>query len=223
MQTIVRFLPYLLIVIKVLLYSVGCGLILGSLLAWAKLSKNRVLRGLAYAYTTLIRCTPAVILLLLLYYGIPLLLNLLLGVKITNASKELFLIISMALFCGASMSEALRAAYTAISSNQFEAAISVGMTDFQAFRRVLLPQVVFVVLPPMANIIVSTLKEGSLGFTIGFIDLIGRANVLNGNTLGNYLLEIYISAALFYWVLSGTIIAGIRSLERIFGKHKITY
>lgn len=217
-----KLLPYIGKVLNVLFFSILFGTILGSLVAFAKLSKIKILKNMAYGYTTILRCTPSIVLLFIIYYGFPEILSQF-GINSNNADKEIFIVITFALFCSASLSEVMRSAYESINKGQFEAAVSVGMKNIDALRRIILPQVFHIILPPFGNTVIAVLKEGSLGFTIGFIDLIGRANIINNKNLGAKTIEIYIAVALIYWGLSIIIERIIALLEKYFSKYKLQY
>ena len=79
--------------------------------------------------------------------------------------------------------------------------MSAGLTPFQAFRHVILGQAALVALPNFGNATINLLKEGSLAYTIGLIDLIGRGNLIIAQNYGAYGVEVYLSAMLIYWVL----------------------
>ena len=76
------------------------------------------------------------------------------------------------------------------------------MSPFAALRRIVFPQTLYHAIPSMGNLITYLIKEGSLGFTIGLVDIFGKANTLNQNTYSNYILEIYIALALIYWIVA---------------------
>jgi L-cystine transport system permease protein len=122
-----------------------------------------------------------------------------------------FVILTFTLFLGASLSEMMRASYLAVARDQFEAALSLGLTAFQAFRRIVLPQAFFYSLPNLGNTVIYLLKEGALGYTIGLTDVMGKAYLMNVDSYSVHALGIYISLALIYWPVA-------LILERIFKK-----
>ena len=79
--------------------------------------------------------------------------------------------------------------------------MSAGLTPFQAFRHVLLGQAALVALPNFGNAAINLLKEGSLAYTIGLIDMIGKGNLIIAQNFGAYGIEVYLAALLIYWVL----------------------
>ncbi len=191
-----QILPYLGATFSVVIASVIFGLIFGFLLAAAKLGKNKPARALAYGYTTILRCTPSVVLLFVVYYGLPELLMEWFGVDINDIHKGIFVIVTLSLLFAATMSEVMRSAYESIDKGQYEAAVCVGLTPVQAFRRIVLPQCFYVALPNFGNSVIALTKEGALAFTIGFIDITGKANLIVSLNMGAHSREIYLGLAL---------------------------
>lgn len=213
-------LPYLWITLYIAAFSVIGGSVFGLLLAAAKLSSNKILRLLANGYTTVIRCTPSIVLLFLVYYGIPAFAEGVFGIYLQNVPTGVFVVVTFSLQFAAMMSEVIRSSYLAIDRGQFEAAVSVGLTPFQAYRRIIFPQAFVVALPNFGNGLISVLQEGALAYTIGFIDIVGKANLIIANNYGTHTLEIYIALAVIYWILSISIEKIFALLEKAFSKGK---
>lgn len=212
--------PYLWVTLYIAAFSVIGGSLLGLVLAAAKLSNNQFFRALANGYTTIIRCTPSIVLLFLVYYGIPAFSEGLFGIYLQNVSTGVFVVVTFSLQFGAMMSEVIRSSYLAIDRGQFEAAVSVGLTPFQAYRRIIFPQALVVALPNFGNGLISVLQEGALAYTIGFIDVVGKANLIIANNYGTHTLEIYLALAVIYWVISISIEKIFSVLEKAFTKGK---
>lgn len=215
-------LPYLWVTLYIVAFSVIGGSLFGFVLAAAKLSNNQLLRALANAYTTVMRCTPAIVLLFLVYYGIPAFAEGVFGIYLQDVSTGVFVVVTFSLQFAAMMSEVIRSAYLAIDKGQFEAAVSVGLTPFQAYRRIIFPQALVVALPNFGNGLISVLQEGALAYTIGFIDIVGKANLIIANNYGTHTLEIYIALAVIYWVLSISIEKLFAVLEKMLSRGKQT-
>lgn len=213
-------LPYLWITLYIAAFSVIGGTVFGLALAAAKLSTNKTLRLLANGYTTVIRCTPSIVLLFLVYYGIPAFAEGIFGIYLQNVPTGVFVVITFSLQFAAMMSEVIRSSYLAIDRGQFEAAVSVGLTPFQAYRRIIFPQAFVVAIPNFGNALISVLQEGALAYTIGFIDIVGKANLIIANNYGTHTLEIYMALAVIYWVLSISIEKIFALLEKAFSKGK---
>jgi L-cystine transport system permease protein len=206
-----KMLPYVPQTFLYVFFSLLFGIILGFVCAMAKLGKNRVLKGIAEGYTTVMRCMPSITVLFLVYYLVPALLRSYLGINIDGMNAIFFVILTFTLFLGASLSEMMRTSYLAVAKDQFEAALSLGLTAFQAFYRIVLPQAFFYSLPNLGNTVIYLLKEGALGYTIGLTDVMGKAYLMNADSYSVHALGIYISLAFIYWPMA-------LILERIFKK-----
>jgi L-cystine transport system permease protein len=206
-----KMLPYLPYTFLYVFFSLLFGLVLGFVCAMAKLGKNRILKGIAEGYTTVMRCMPSITVLFLVYYLVPALLRTYLDLNIDGMDALFFVILTFTLFLGASQSEMMRSAYLAVARDQFEAALSLGLTTFQAFRRIVLPQAFFYSLPNLGNTVIYLLKEGALGYTIGLTDVMGKAYLMNADSYNVHALKIYVSLAFIYWPVA-------LLLERLFKK-----
>lgn len=212
-----QLLPFLGVTFGVVGTSIVIGIFLAFILVAMKLSKSKVLQFLANAYTTIIRCTPSIVLLFLIYYGVPAIATNF-GVDLQNVHSSIFVIITFTLQFTAMMSEIMRAAYLAIPKGQYEAAVSVGLTPFQAYRRIIVPQAFVVAIPNIGNGVIILLQEGSLAYTIGLIDIVGKANLIIGANMNAHALEIYLALAAIYWALSIIIEKIFGALEKAFSK-----
>ena len=204
LEQIPKLVPYLDVTFLVLILTLFFGTILGFVLAVWKLGKNLILRKLAYAFTTAMRCTPSIVLLFLVYYGLPALASIL-AFDLNDLSKIFFVVTAFSLSFGNVMSEIIRSSYLAVEKGQYEAAVSVGLTRFDAFRRIILPQAAIVALPNIINSILTLLKEGSLAYTIGLIDVMGKANLLIAMNYEAHALETLLALSFIYWSISITI------------------
>lgn len=214
-----QLLPFLGVTFGVVGTSIVIGILLAFILVAMKLSKSKVLQFLANAYTTIMRCTPSIVLLFLIYYGVPAIASNF-GIDLQNVHSAVFVIITFTLQFTAMMSEIMRSAYLAVPKGQYEAAVSVGLTPFQAYRRIVVPQAFVVAIPNIGNGVITLLQEGSLAYTIGLIDIVGKANLMIGANMNAHALEIYLALAAIYWVLSIIIEKIFGALEKAFSKGK---
>lgn len=195
-------LPYLTVTLVVGVTSILTGSILGMLLAWAKLSGHKVIRALAGGYTYIIRCTPSIVLLFIVFYGLPKFMEAEFGIDLDDLSRAVFVIITFTLLFGAYVSEVFRSAYETVDKGQYEAAVTIGLSPKQAFFRVMLPQAAVIALPNFGNSVINLMKESALAYTIGLIDLLGRTNLIIAKNYGAYGIELYVACLLIYWGLS---------------------
>lgn len=212
-------LPFLKITFMVAGLSVLFGTLLGFVLAAMKVGKSKLARKIANGYTTIMRCTPSIVLLFLVYYGIPAI-GQNFGLNLNDLDTAIFVVVTFTLQFGAIMSEVMRAAYESIDKGQYEAAVSAGLSSSQAYRRIIFPQAIVVALPNFGNSLLAILQEGSLAYTIGLIDIVGKANLIIASNYNAHTLEIFLALALIYWVLSILIEQLFLRLERVFSKGK---
>lgn len=186
------------------------GTVFGFLLVLCKLGKNRLLRKLAYTISDVVRSTPFLVMLFLLYYGLPKFFP-----RLNEIDKIYFLIMALVTFASSRLSEIMRSAYEAIDRGQMEAALSVGLSVPQAIFKIVVPQAIYIALPNLGNLLVGMVLETALGFTIGIYDVMGTAKLMNAREYGAYNLEVYIAAALIYWIVSLLISGLTGQLEKL--------
>lgn len=198
---LLKLIPFALITIQVVAWSFGLGCLFGGILAFAKLKGPKFIQKIAYGYTTVIRCTPFIIMLFLVFYGLPYLFEPI-GIDANVLDKKVYTIITMTMYSASNLSDIFRSAYTSLGKGQSEAAACIGMSGMQSLFRIMLPQVVFICLPMVSNVLVSELQDVSLAFTIGLVDIIGQAKVIDSLGFNIHTLEVYIAAGIIFWVLA---------------------
>ncbi|MCR2806321.1 amino acid ABC transporter permease [Paenibacillus soyae] len=194
-----RLLPSLKVTLLIVGSSIGLGTIVGLLVALPQLYRIPVLRRLSQLYVSFFRGTPILIQLFLFYYGVPEVLKLV-YVDLTRTPALFFVILTYSLHSGAYIAEVIRGAVSAVDRGQVEAAYAVGMNGFQAFSRIVLPQALSISIPVFGNIVIGNLKDTSLAFTLGILDITGKAQTMG--TLSQRFIEIYISLAALYFIIS---------------------
>jgi len=213
-------LPYIGKSLLVMALSVFFGSALGFLLAWGRLSHSKIANCFAAIYVHLIRCTPSIVLLFLVYYGLPQLFYKITSIRIGYNGKIFYVTITLSLIFAASMCELFRSAYYAVDYGQTEAAHACGMNARQTAWLIIIPQAASCALPVFCTELISLLKQGALAFTIGFIDLMGEAQVIVSRDYGAHGLETYIALAIIYWTLTIIIEQVGKILENLFSKGK---
>jgi len=215
--------PKLLSTLNVTLTIVGLSIVLGLgigfLVALPRLYKVPVLKRVSEVYVSFFRGTPILIQLFLIYYGLPEILKLA-NVDVTRTPVLVFVVLTYSLHAGAFMSEMIRAGVAAVDRGQVEAAYSVGMTGPQAFVRIVLPQALAISLPVFANLVIATLKDTSLAFSLGVMEMTGKAQTLI--TVGQHFVEAYLVLAIIYFVISFALERLFRLLERRLLRHEKT-
>lgn len=215
-ELFMQIIPSISVTLEYVILSFVLALFFGFLVALMKIGKNKILRAIAYVYTTIMRCTPSVVLLFLVYYGLPRIIEAACGYTLDPAGKVKFVVITLTLFSTASLSEVYRAAYESLDKVQLEAADSIGMTRKQSFVNIFIPQMLSQMIPNLCNTVLILLKEGALAYTIGLIDLLGKGNYIIGFHLGAYALETYVTLVIIYWPLSLLITAFSNRMEKNF-------
>ncbi|MEB0135265.1 amino acid ABC transporter permease [Actimicrobium sp. CCC2.4] len=174
------------------LASMVGGLLLGALLAMARLQPWRVLQWPAAVYVSLIRGTPLLVQVFLIYYGLPSI-----GVEFSPVSAG---ILALSLNAGAFLSESLRGAVQGVSAGQWSASYSLGLTWVQTLRFVVAPQALRIAVPSMGNTLISLIKDTSLVSVITVTELMLATKEVIATTFRP--LPLYVTAALLYWCLS---------------------
>ncbi|WP_028775590.1 amino acid ABC transporter permease [Shimazuella kribbensis] len=194
--------------IIITLITMIVGLILGLVIALMRMSSSKILRYPARMYISIIRGTPLLVQLFILYFGLPVI-----GL---NLSPFLAAIIGLSLNVGGYSAENFRGALLSIPKGQWEAAYSINMTYGQALRRIIMPQALRVALPTLANTLLSLVKDTSLLSMITVPEMLYQAKIIGGREF-DYL-TMYILVAFFYWIVC-TILAWVQDrLEDQYGK-----
>lgn len=187
------------------LTAIVVSVILGVLLALAALSSSRPLRMVSRAYVEVFRAIPLLVLLLWVYYGLPMITGLQFGAFAAG-------VISLALSDAAFESEIFRAGIQSVARGQREAAQTLGLGRRDTFRFIIFPQAIRTILPALGNQFVYVLKMSSLVSVIGLQELTRRANELNVSEYRP--LEIYTALVVEYLLLILLTSWGVRRLER---------
>jgi len=180
----------------------------GFLLALAQRSSVLPLRYFAKVLVELVRCTPLLVLILLLWYGVGGVLG------ISNSYRFLVGILILALFESAYISEIMRAGIEGVGKTQIESARAIGLTRTQTYRYVIIPQAVWQITPPLVGQLVSLIKDSSLLSVIAITEFTESAQQVSSITYSN--LETYLPLAGGYLVLTVPIALWARWLERRF-------
>lgn len=186
--------------LEMLFISVFIAFFLGMLLAYAKVSKNIIARGISSVYISLMRGTPMIVQILLAFICIPLILRDL-GVSTIGWNNMIYAIIAFSLNEAAFFAEIFRAAYLDIDKGQIEAGESIGMSKLQIFKRIILPQASAKALPNTTNMIIELMKNTSVGMAIGVVDMMGMAKQISYNNYGIGQTETFIIVGIIYWIM----------------------
>jgi len=179
--------------------AVVVGIIIGSIIAAVRVLKIKTLNMAAIVYISFFRGTPFLVQLFLIFFGLPELLQKLGYPGVREIPALFYVFIVFALHFGAYSAEIMRSAIMAVEPGQLEAAYSIGMNMRQAYMRIILPQALRLANPALCNNIIGTLKETSLVFNVGIIDMMHKADLMSANSHRS--LELYLDVAAIYIIL----------------------
>ncbi|WP_181708135.1 ABC transporter permease [Chthonobacter rhizosphaerae] len=192
------------VTLQIALAAYALGLLIGLLLAWAKLRGPWWARGAAEGYTTVVQGLPDILVILLIYYGGTSAVRDLVQMVSPGATVEINAfaagVVALGVVSGAYQTDVFRAAFQGIPRGQAEAARSLGMRQAPIFATVLAPQALRLALPPLGNVWLVTLKDSALVSVVGIRDLLGVAG--SGASFSRQPFTFYMAVAVVYLVLS---------------------
>lgn len=196
-EVVARYFPSLLRgvvgTVEVSALSMGAALVLGLVLALVRLSKVRFLSGAAYVYIEFFRNTPFLVQIIWVFNALPIVTGLALTAFVSG-------IVALTLNLTAFLAEIYRAGITSIGPGQREAGLALGMNRAQLYRRIVLPQAITRIIPPLGSIWVSLFKDTSLLSVIGVAELMQAGRVAAVESFRP--LEIFSVVALLYYLLA---------------------
>ena len=179
------------VTIELTLVAVFFGLIIGLLLALARISKNIVLAGFAKFYIWFFRGTPLLLQIFFAYYVLPQI-----GLRMNDIGSAF---LALSLNSGAYLAEIIRAAIQSIDKGQMEASKALGMSYSQAMRRIIIPQSYRRLIPPVGNEFIALLKDSSLVSIISMTELLRTASTFANSTFNALY---YVPCAVLYLLLT---------------------
>jgi len=190
--------------IPLALASFVLGLIIALGIALMRLSRVKIVSGIARVYISLVRGTPLLVQLFVIFYGLPSI-----GIKIDPWPSA---IIAFAVNVGGYAAEVIRAAILSVPKGQWEAGHTIGMSRAQTLRRIILPQAARVSVPPLSNTFISLVKDTSLASLILVTELFKQAQKIAAFT--SEFLLLYMEAAVIYWVICLVLSSGQNVIEK---------
>ena len=192
------------ITLEITALSVGLGLLIGMFVGVAKLSDNRLIRGLASVYVDCIRGTPLLVQIFLVYFALPQIIGHRIGPFVAAVG-------ACSINSGAYVAEIVRSGIMSVDEGQFEAGRSLGLNYTQTMRLIILPQAFKNVLPALANEFITLLKETSISGYIAIPDLTKGGDIIRSQTYDAFLP--LFGVAVIYLVLVMILTAGVHKLE----------
>jgi polar amino acid transport system permease protein len=212
--------------IQLTIVSSLLGLVFGILVAACRMSNNRVLKTFGGIYIWLVRAVPTLVMLLFIFFLGALIPEISIGIPFLEPwfsipmndvmSRWSAAVIGLAFFLGGFSAEIFRGGLLAVQKGQWEASSALGMSRMTALRRVVMPQAIRVIIPPLANELITMFKNTSLVSVIGYVELLTTVQqIYSVNFLTIPLLTV---AVFWYLALTSIALLGQRQLERRFGK-----
>ncbi len=189
--------------IELTVMAIFFGTILGLIFALIKISQNKPLAFIGTLYTWIFRGMPLLVQLFIIYYGLPTI-----GIEFTAQQAA---VIGLSLCGGAYIAEIIRAGIQSIDKGQMEAAYSLGMSWKQAMFRVIIPQSLKRLIPPMGNEFITLLKDTSLVAVISMVELLRAAQTQASATFKPF--EMYMTAGVIYLLLTTVFTIAFKKLE----------
>lgn len=186
--------PFIPITLFIAIVAMLLSCVVGLFIALVKESKSRLLEPVIALYVSFFRSIPTVVELFIIYYGLPQLFPSFNKMEALTAT-----IIGLSLKNAAYLSEIFRAGLQSVAKGQYEACLVVGLSRFHTYKNIILPQAFCNALPGMSNIFISLIKETSLAFTLGLVDLFAHAKLMASDSFRYF--EAYLAVAIVFWVL----------------------
>ena len=187
------------------LLAMAGGLILGILLALLRISKHRLLAAIAGAYVNLFRATPLILVIFWFYFLVPVVLG-------RPVGPFYSVLIAFTLFEAAYYCEIVRAGIQSVRKGQVDAGFAIGLTYAQTMRYVVLPQALRNMMPVLLTQAIILFQDTSLVYVVALRDFLTTADMIA--VRDNRIVELYLFAALVYFVLSFAGSLGVRRLQR---------
>ncbi|NMB41382.1 MAG: amino acid ABC transporter permease [Firmicutes bacterium] len=201
----------MLISIEIFVLTLLFSLPLGLFVAFGRMSKNPILRNTVKVYISILRGTPLILQLMMVYFG-PFYIF-----KMSTPNRFLAVIIGFVLNYAAYFAEIYRAGIESIPSGQYEAAQVLGYNKTQTFVKIILPQVIKRILPPVTNEVITLVKDTSLAFVISVGEMFTAAKAI-ASAQGSVMP--YVSAGIFYYVFNFIVAWAMEWLEKKFSYFK---
>lgn len=180
------------------------GTFFGFFVALMKMSRLAPIRWLANIHISLMRGTPLMVLLFLIYFGLPFV-----GIELAAIPAS---ILAFTMMSSAYISEIIRSALLAVDKGQWEAARSLGLKTPVIYRAIIIPQAIRIALPPLSNVLLDMVKSTSLTAMITVPEIFNKAKIVGGS-YSDYMTA-YIVVALVYWVICTLYAMGQDVLEK---------
>ena len=215
-ENLPKILPRLPLTFEIVGVSFVFGIVLALLIACVQIKKTKVISQLIRVFISFERGTPILVQMLVVYYALPMLLEGMFAIDTRGWGKIVFVDIALILNEGAFQAEIFRAAILAIPKGQTEAALSCGLTHFQAFMRIVLPQAFRLAIPPVGVNLIGLFRSTSLVSMIGVVDMIGYAQAIG--SVSGHTIESYVILAIVFIIINFLLAAAFALIDKNLNK-----
>jgi polar amino acid transport system permease protein len=193
--------------IQIFVVTLIFSLPLGLLISFGRMSKNRIIQAIVKFYISVMRGTPLMLQLMVVYFG-P---YYLLGIKVSNDYRLIAAFIGFTINYAAYFAEIYRSGIQSMPAGQYEASRLLGYSKSQTFVRIVFPQVVKRILPSITNEVITLVKDTSLAFTISVLEMFAVAKAMASSQTS---LIPFVAAGLFYYVFNLVVAVGMEYIEK---------
>lgn len=188
-----QILPYLPVTLFIAVVSILFAMVLGLTIALLRNNKIIIVDAIFSLFISLFRGIPSVVLLFIIYYGLPQIFPILKHMGATTAA-----IVCFSLKYSAYLAEIFRAGLASVDPGQKEAGLTSGLSTIQVYRNIILPQALVNALPNTGNMFISLLKDSSVAFFVGVQELLAAGKMLTASSFLYF--ETYLAVGIVYWL-----------------------
>lgn len=197
----------MLVTIQIFVFTLLFSLPLGLFIAFGRMSKNPLFRGISKIYISIMRGTPLMLQLLVVYFGPYYIFR----INITSSYRAYAVIIAFAINYAAYFAEIYRGGIESMPIGQYEAAKVLGYTKAQTFFKIIFPQVIKRILPSVTNEVITLVKDTSLAFSIAYVEMFTTAKAIAASQKS---MVPFIAAGIFYYVFNFAVAAFMEFWEK---------
>ena len=199
----------MLVSIEIFFVTLLFSLPLGLLICFGRMSKNKVIRAIVSAYISIMRGTPLMLQLMVVYFG-P---YFIFGIRISMGYSLIAVFIAFAINYAAYFAEIYRSGIVSMDRGQYEAAKLLGYSKGQTFVRIILPQVIKRILPAITNEVITLVKDTSLAFSISYVEMFTIAKQI---AAAKTTMVPFVAAGIFYYIFNFVVAWVMELLEKKF-------
>jgi len=197
----------MLVSVQIFLMTLIFSLPLGLVVAFGRMSSNKLVRGIVKVYISIMRGTPLMLQLMVVYFGPYFLFD----IKVGNGYRLWATFIGFVINYAAYFAEIYRSGIQSMPAGQYEAAQLLGYSKGQTFFKIILPQVIKRILPSVTNEVITLVKDTSLAFTIGVMEMFTTAKALASSQTS---MVPFIAAGIFYYVFNLVVAVAMEKIEK---------